>query len=153
MQLAEFNRGVMRHDWDDPRMQDFVGGLDLVNAVAARSDGFLWRLPDEDMEAAQLDPAGPLGGNPRLASTLSVWRDFAALRHFVLRTVHRRFMDRGEEWFAPGQGLRLVMWTVQDGHRPSVAEAAERFALLEAHGDTDRAFGWDHAMAVAAEGG
>ncbi len=34
MQLAEFNVGVLRHDWDDPRVKDFVDGLDLVNGVA-----------------------------------------------------------------------------------------------------------------------
>ncbi|MFK7752009.1 MAG: DUF3291 domain-containing protein [Sedimentitalea sp.] len=140
--LAEFNRGVLRHDWDDLRVADFVNGLDLVNGVAARSDGFIWRLPDADMETAQNDGDGPLGGNPRLASTLSVWRDAAALEHFVWNTVHKSFYARKSEWYAPGQGVRLVMWWIPVGHCPTVAEAAARLDHLERNGDSDFAFGW-----------
>ena len=148
--LAEFNRGVLRYDWDDPRIKDFADGLDLVNALAARSPGFVWRLGDDEMEAAQSDPQGPLGGNPRLASTLSVWQDVASLERFVWKTVHKVFYDRRGEWFAPGQGLRLVLWWVPAGHRPTVAEAAERFDRLETSGDSAEAFGWQYAKARAA---
>ncbi|MGI9475921.1 MAG: DUF3291 domain-containing protein [Hyphomicrobiaceae bacterium] len=147
--LTEFNIGVLRHDWDDPRVADFADGLDQVNAVAARSPGFVWRLPDDDMEAAQCDPAGVLGGNPRTASTLSVWQDVAHLERFVWHTVHKRFFDRRNEWFAPGQGLRLVLWHVPVDHRPTIAEAAGRLAHLETHGDTAHAFGWDWAKREA----
>ncbi|MFY0614758.1 MAG: DUF3291 domain-containing protein [Hyphomicrobiaceae bacterium] len=150
--LAEFNTGVLRHDWDDPRIADFADGLDQVNAVAARSPGFVWRLPDDAMEAAQLDPAGPLGGNPRTASTLSVWRDVASLEHFVWHTLHKRFYDRRHDWFAPDQGLRLVLWHVAIGHHPTIAEAASRLAHLDTHGDTPTAFGWTWAKRHAAAG-
>ncbi|MGI9413652.1 MAG: DUF3291 domain-containing protein [Hyphomicrobiales bacterium] len=147
--LAEFNIGVLRHDWDDPRVADFVDGLDRVNAIAARAPGFVWRLPDDDMEAAQRDPTGPLGGNPRTASTLSVWADVASLEHFVWHTLHKRFYDRRTEWFAPGQGVRLVLWHVPVGHRPTIGEAAARLTHLDAHGDTAFAFGWAWAKAAA----
>ncbi|MEM7547215.1 MAG: DUF3291 domain-containing protein [Pseudomonadota bacterium] len=140
--LAEFNIGILRHDWDDPRVKDFVDGLDLVNGVAARSPGFVWRLSDEDMERAQNDPDGPLGGNPRTASTLSVWEDVASLEAFVWHTVHRQFYARKDEWYDLTDALRFVMWWVPSGHRPTIAEAAERFALLEANGPSDEAFGW-----------
>ena len=140
--IAEFNRGVLRYDWDDPRVADFANGVERVNAVAERSDGFVWRVSDEEMEAAQLDPSGPLGGNPRVASTLSVWRDVSSLEAFVWDTVHRVFYQRKTEWFEPGQGLRLVMWWVPVGHRPSVAEAVERFDFLCENGPSEFAFGW-----------
>ena len=100
------------------------------------------------MEAAQLDARGPLGGDPRTASTLSVWADLAALEHFVWKTVHKRFYDRRAEWYGPEQGLRLVMWTVADGHLPDIEEAVERLRWLDAHGDSDQAFGWDYARAA-----
>lgn len=140
--LAEFNLGILRHDWDDPRVQGFVDGLDLVNGVAARSPGFIWRLSDDEMDRAQRDPEGPLGGNPRLASTLSVWRDVATLEHFVWQTVHRQFYDRRAEWYDAVESLRFVMWWVPEGHRPGVDEAMARFRHLEARGDSDHAFGW-----------
>ncbi len=140
--LAEFNLGVLRHDWDDPRVKGFVDGLDLVNGVAARSPGFVWRMSDDEMDHAQRDPAGPLGGNLRLASTLSVWQDVASLERFVWQTVHRQFYERRAEWYDAVETLRFAMWWVPVGHRPGVTEAVERFRHLEAQGDSDHAFGW-----------
>ena len=140
--LAEFNIGILRFDWDDPRVKDFADGLDRINELAARSPGFVWRMPDDDMDAAQTDPDGVLGGNPRTASTLSVWKDAARLENFVWNTVHRHYYDRKHEWYAPTDALRLVMWWVPAGQRPSIAEAMERFEHLNALGDTEFAFGW-----------
>jgi len=142
MHLAEFNIGVLKHDWDDPRVADFVDNVDRVNALARRSPGFVWWMDDVAMEAAQTDPDGPLGGNPRTASTLSVWEDAASLAAFVFRTVHAQFYRRGAEWFEHSAGPRLVLWHVPAGHIPTIAEAAERLALLAAKGDTAGAFGW-----------
>ncbi|MEW9919160.1 DUF3291 domain-containing protein [Marimonas sp. MJW-29] len=142
--LAEFNLGILKYDWDDPRVQDFVDGLDLVNNAAMRSPGFVWMMDGETMEREQNDPHGPLGGDPRTASTLSVWKDVASLEHFVWNTVHKRFYDRKHEWYDMGAVLRLVMWWVPIGHRPDMVEAMERFRRLDAHGPSDQAFGWDH---------
>ena len=143
--LAEFNIGTLRYDWDDPRLKDFADNLARVNAIAHRSPGFVWQLDEDAMEAAQLDPAGPLGGNPRTASTLSVWEDVQSLEGFVWNTVHKHFYDRKDEWYDPAdQGLRLVMWWVPVGHCPDISEAAARLAHLETHGNSGHAFGWSH---------
>lgn len=150
MQLAEFNFGVLKHDWDDPRVADFVNGLDRVNALAARSPGFVWRLSDEEMDAAQTDSEGALGGNPRMASTLSVWESVEALEHFVWNTVHRSFYARKAEWYdAVGNG-NLVLWWVPDGHRPTAAEGMARWQHMMEHGNSDYAFGWSHAKEAQA---
>lgn len=142
--LAEFNLGILRHDWDDPRVKDFVDGLGLVNGVARRSPGFVWMLGEAEMDAAQNDPDGPLGGNPRTASTLSVWEDVASLERFVWTTVHRRSYERRAEWYDMVESLRLVVWWVPAGRRPDIAEAMARFRHLAAQGDSDHAFGWRH---------
>jgi len=142
--LAEFNLGVLKYDWDDPRVKDFVDGLDRVNGVAQRSAGFVWMLGEGDMDAEQRDPDGVLGGNPRMASTLSVWEDVASLEHFVWKTVHKQFYDRKAEWYDAVETPRLVMWWVPVGHRPTVSDAMARFRLLEERGDSDHAFGWDY---------
>ena len=143
MHLAEFNRGILRHGWDDPRLAGFTDNLDRVNAVATRAHGFVWMLPPDAMEAAQTDPASPLGAHPRLASTLSVWTDAQALHDFTFLSVHRRFLDRGGEWFAPQPGPRLVLWHVAEGHRPGPDEAADRMARLVRDGEGEGAFGWE----------
>lgn len=142
--LAVFNWGVLRYDWDAPEVADFVNGLDLVNKAAERSKGFVWRLDDAGMEAAQLDPDGPLGGNPRLASTLSVWDDAASLKSFVFKSVHKVFYKRRAEWFAPDQGLRLALWYLPAGTLPTIAQAAVRAERLRREGDSDYAFGWSY---------
>ncbi|MEJ6392261.1 DUF3291 domain-containing protein [Gymnodinialimonas sp. 2305UL16-5] len=146
MHLAEFNIGILKYDWDDPRVADFADNLDRVFALAERSPGYVWQMGEDEMDAAQLEPGGVLGGNPRTASTLSVWESLTALEHFVWRTVHKRFYDRRAEWYDPAdQPTRLVMWWVDADHRPTIAEAAARLAKLTRDGDTDDAFGWDYA--------
>lgn len=140
--LAEFNRGRLLHDWDDPRTAPFKDALDRINALAERAAGFVWRLGDAEMEAAQLDPSGPIADD-RVASTLSVWESAETLERFVFKTVHARFYARGHEWFEPA-ARRLVMWWVPIGHRPSVDEGMDRLARLEASGPSADAFGWAH---------
>ncbi len=140
--IAELNFGTLRYDWDDPRTADFVAGLDLVNGLAVKAPGFVWRLDDAGMAAEQLDPAGALGANPRMASTLSVWCDVESLENFVWNTVHRRFYARKAEWYdATGNGS-FIMWRVPVGHRPAVAEGMARWQYREQNGDSDHAFGW-----------
>ena len=150
MHLAEFNIGTLKYDWDDPRVADFADNLDRVYGIARGSPGYVWHMEGDEMEAAQLDANSPPGGNPRTASTLSVWADVDSLRHFVFQTVHRQFLDRRAEWYdLAGQGTRLVMWWVPEGHIPLVPEAMERFHHLENHGNSDHAFGWSHLNQAA----
>lgn len=139
--LAEFNTGILRHDWDDPRIAPFADALDRVNAIAQRSPGFVWRLSDDEMDAAQKDPKGVLGGNPRLASTLSVWEDGDSLRRFVHDTLHGRFMARASEWLLPEEAA-MVLWWVPVGHRPTIEEAAARLDQFRSCGESEDAFGW-----------
>ena len=141
--LAELNFGELRHDWDDPRVAEFVAGLDMVNALAARSPGFVWRLTDEDMNTEQVAEGGAFGGNPRMASTLSVWTDASSLQHFVWNTVHRQFYDKRALWYDAFGNSNLVMWWVPVGHKPSVAEGLTRFVRMQGQGPDATAFGWD----------
>lgn len=141
--LAELNFGTLRHDWDDPRIAPFQSVLDKVGAIAQRCPGFVWQLDDEAMDAAQRDPAGPFGANPRTASTLSVWTDAQSLWFFVERSVHGRYLRRATEWFEPGDRGHLVLWWVPEGHRPTLAEGMERYRTLQADGPSETAFDFD----------
>lgn len=86
-----------------------------------------------------------------MASTLSVWEDLASLEHFVWNTVHKRFYDRRAEWYDAVESLRFVMWWVPEGHLPDPHEAMARFNYMAQNGDSDWAFGWDHAKAMVAQ--
>ncbi|NPD15239.1 DUF3291 domain-containing protein [Xinfangfangia sp. D13-10-4-6] len=145
--LAVFNFGLLRHDWDAPEIADFANGLDLVNGIAARAPGFVWRLDDEAMEAAQAETSGPFAGDPRMASTLSVWEDADSLGRFVWTTVHRQFYARKGEWYdAPGE---MVLWFIPAGHRPDMAEGHARWKMRKEFGDSDQAFGWSYLEEAA----
>lgn len=142
MHLAEFNIGVLRHDWDDPRIKDFADNLDRVNRLAQRAEGFVWRLPTTRWRRRRPTRPSPWAairgphrhcpsGATRRLSTVSSGRPCTGSS-----------MSVGPNGSRPGQGLRLVMWWVPEGHHPTIAEAAGRLAHLDRCGDTDHAFGW-----------
>ncbi len=149
MHLAEFNFGTLAYPWGDPRISGFETAVAQVNAIGERSPGFVWRMPDDVMDAAQNDPQGALAHRPNTASTLSVWDGPAALYHFVTRTVHARIMKGAPDWFVSGDSGHLVCWWVAEGTEPSVAEGLARWHDLQRHGDTEKTFGAQQLKALA----
>lgn len=151
MHLAEFNFGTLKYPFDDPRIADFQNNIERVNAIAERSPGFIWRVSDEEMEAVQEDPTGPLCHRPNTASTLSVWSDAPSLYQFVEKTLHAHFMKRGAEWFKADDRSHLVMWWIEEGARPTVADAMQRWETLQAEGPGDHGFGGAELKRLATE--
>jgi hypothetical protein len=144
MHLAELNIARLRYERGDPRAAEFFDNLDRVNAMAERMPGFVWRLKDESGDAT----AFRLTDDPMLIANLSVWDRAEAFEAFVWQTVHAKFYRKREEWFERLSAPHLVMWWVEEGHRPTLAEAAERLARLSASGSTDFAFGWERLPSV-----
>jgi hypothetical protein len=138
MHLAQFNIGRMAFDLDDSRMDGFQRGIDMLNRIAERSDGFVWKyetafggvVPDE------------VDGDPRVLVNLTVWESAEALRFYVWNTLHKHFVTRRAEWFVPLDTAHLVMWWVPKGHCPDLPEALAKLEQLRQHGDSDDAFGW-----------
>ena len=138
--LAQFNIGRFRYRTEDPRMADFMNNLDLVNGLAERSKGFVWRLKDESNNATNFRP---FNDDPNMAVNLTVWESVEDLERFVWQTVHKRFYGRRPEWFDAMDTPHFVMWWVPAGHRPTLVEAKERLEHLAANGPSDYAFGWE----------
>jgi len=65
--LAEFNIGTLKNDWNDPRWRTSRASSTRVHDIARRAHDYVWHLEGDDMETVQLDPDGPMGGNPRTA--------------------------------------------------------------------------------------
>ena len=93
--IAQLNIGRFRYPTDDPRMAAFMMNLDRINALAERSEGFVWRLKDESNNATAIRPAS----DPTMAVNLSVWESVEALERFVWATVHKQIYNRKGEWF------------------------------------------------------
>jgi hypothetical protein len=138
MQLAELNIARLKYPLDDPRVADFTNNLERVNGVADKMPGFVWRLKDDGGDATNIR----LTSDPHVIVNLTTWESAQALETFVFRTVHAQFYKRRHEWFEIMDKPAVVMWWVEDGHRPSLAEAADRLKDLTENGPSERAFGW-----------
>lgn len=139
--LAELNIGRLVAPTDDPRVAEFMDALDLVNGLGKRMPGFVWMMEGSG-EPGRGNTDVKLNGDDKFVSNLTVWEDVASLEQFVWNTVHKRFYDRRRDWFEVLGGMHFVMWWVPAGHQPTLEEGLERLAHLEAHGDTEHAFGW-----------
>lgn len=136
--LAQVNLARLKYAFDDPRIADFVDGLERINALAEQSDGFVWRFVDE---TGELTAAGGFD-DPAVVVNMSVWRDASSLERFVWNTAHGAFYRRRAEWFDAMPHTHFAMWWVGDGHEPTAAEAKSRLDYLGKNGDSDHAFGW-----------
>jgi len=136
--LAEFNIARIKYPLEDPRMREFVENVDRVNKLADTLPGFVWRLKDESGHAMNMT----VYGDAAILPNLTVWESAEALERFVFKTLHGRFFDRRETWFAQPEPT-LVMWWVPAGHRPTLDEGVARLDHLKAHGSSDHAFGWE----------
>ena len=138
--LAQLNIGRFLYPTDDPRMAGFMDNLDRINAIAERSEGFVWRLKDDSNNATAFRPFA----DPDMAVNLSVWESVEALEKFVWNTAHSRFYNAKASWFEKLAQPHFVMWTIPAGHIPSLEEAGDRLEHLRQNGDSDFAFGWSH---------
>lgn len=133
--LAQLNIATMKESLESPSMADFVANLDRINHLAESSPGFIWRLQDEEGDATAIRPFGP-----QVLVNMSVWADVESLSQYAFRSAHAEIMRRRREWFEKMSDAYTVLWWVPAGHRPSVAEAAERLRMLRDAGPTPAAF-------------
>ncbi len=134
--LAQLNVGQLRAPIEHPDSAGFADNLDLVNARAEAAPGYVWRLQDEGGNAT----AFSRDGDPLRILNLSVWESVDALKAFTYNGDHVEFMRRRGEWFEPRDAPHLVMWWIPAGHEPTIEEAEERLALLQADGPSRDAF-------------
>lgn len=138
MHLAQFNIGRLAHDLDDPRVADFVSGIDVLNRIAERSKGFVWKYETFAGGAVEVD----VDDDPRIVVNLTVWDSVENLRHYVWNTLHKHFLTRKGEWFEKLDRAHLVMWWIPVGHRPGLDEARATLEQLRCSGASDQAFDW-----------
>jgi hypothetical protein len=134
--LAELNIARVLYPLDHPAMADFVNGLDRINQLAESSEGFCWRLKEDNNNATDIR----IYNDDSIIVNLSVWRSVEDLFQFAYRTEHTDFFRRKKEWFDRLSDMHMVLWWVPAGHQPGVAEAEERLTWLRRNGDSPYAF-------------
>ncbi|GAA4591722.1 heme-degrading monooxygenase HmoA [Actinoplanes octamycinicus] len=134
--LAQINTARLKAPLDDPSMAEFVTGLTLMNELADRSPGFVWRLVGEDGDGTIAEDADPLR-----IYTMSVWESPEHLRAYAYQSEHLDYLRRRREWFHPnGPEAALVMWWLPAGEQPTLKEGIARLDRLRADGPTPEGF-------------
>ncbi len=137
--LAELNLGLFKAPLDSPEMSEFVNALDRINALADNAPGFVWRMTDDDGGPSSYVEV-PGATDPNMASNLSVWESFDALRDYMYRTDHVSYLRRRADWFDHPPEPMTVAWWVPAGTIPTLDDALRRLQNLRDHGPSDE--GW-----------
>ena len=135
--LAQINVARGLAPLGDPVMRDFVAQLDAINRLAEASDGFIWRLKDDDGGASSYIQ---FSDDERVIVNMSVWRSVASLKAYVYRSAHGEVYRDRRQWFEPMTTPSLALWWIADGHVPSLDEGRQRLAILARDGPTPEAF-------------
>lgn len=139
MQLAQLNIAESVYPMTDTRMLPFTGRIDAINALADRSDGFVWRLTDDD---ADVDGALSLRlpDDENTLVNMSIWDSVETLFDFVYKTAHAKVMTNNRDNFTQMVKSHFVLWWVEDGHIPNLIEAKAKLDKLRAKGPSPEAF-------------
>lgn len=136
-QIAEINIARMKGvDINDPMMKEFVENLDTVNAIAEKSEGFVWRLKDENNNATNFNPYN----DERVIINVSVWQSIETLEKFMYHTFHSEFLRRRKEWFQTYGKVHTALWWVPSGQYPTMQEAVNKLAYLQQNGPSKIVF-------------
>jgi hypothetical protein len=142
-QLAQINVAKMKGvDINDPLMKEFVDNLDAVNEHAEISDGFVWRLKEENNNATELNPYH----DPTIITNISVWRDIPSLQQFTYRSFHSEFLKRRREWFSAYGKVYMAIWWVPAGEFPTIEQAMQRLEYLTENGPSPYAFSFKNSF-------
>jgi GNAT superfamily N-acetyltransferase len=137
LHVAQINIGTMVAPTDDPRVAEFMDGLDRINAIADESPGFVWRLQTGDGNATSIQ----IFPDPLTLVNMSVWESVDALKAYVYQSDHVEFFRRRAAWFE-ADAKRVALWTVPAGEIPELDDAVRRVAFLERRGPSPYAFGF-----------
>jgi hypothetical protein len=127
-------------DINDPIMKEFVENLDAVNQIAEKSEGFVWRLKNENNNATSLNPYN----DETIIINVSVWKSIETLENFMYRTFHSDFLKRRKEWFLNYGSAHIAMWWIPEGHIPTMQEAVDKLSFLQTNGPSPNSFDFRH---------
>lgn len=144
MYLAQLNIARAKYALEALEIKEFVDNLEHINNLAESSDGFVWRLKDDNGDATNIQAFS----DPNIIVNMSVWDSVDALKNFMFRTHHRDFLRRKKEWFHSIPEDSYVLWWVPIGHIPTVEEAIDKLEYLRKNGDTPNAFSFKSNFSI-----
>lgn len=134
--LAQINIARMLAPLDSPVMKDFVDNLDRINHLAESSNGFVWRLIEDDNSSS----AAEVFQDDRIVVNISVWKSIKALFDFTYKSDHKDIFKRRKEWFSNMKEMHMACWYVPPGKYPTPQDGKDRLEYLNKYGESPYAF-------------
>jgi len=133
--IAQINVASFRAPRQSPVNAAFEAALDVVNATAEASPGFVWRMLGE---GENVD--GTLFADPNITINMTVWQTIDHLTAFAYRNpIHRSVMRRRREWFVELPAY-LALWWIPAGALPTLNEGKAKLDLIARIGPSPAAF-------------
>jgi hypothetical protein len=126
---------------DEPVMHGLASRIDEIYKLAERAKGFVWRLvetPPDSLEPFEVD--FPAFRRDHFLYNMSVWESLEDLRAYTLHSDHAELINDRHQWIQRVEGASVACWWIPIGHRPTIAESAERLRLINKLGPTLEAF-------------
>ncbi len=142
--IAQVNIGKILGPMDGPVMHEFFINLEPINQLAEQSDGFVWRLKDDQDNATNIK----VFEDDKILINMSVWETVDDLFKFTYQTQHADFLKRRREWFEKLKEMYMVLWYVPAGTIPTPQDAIKKLQYLTENGDTPNAFGFRNRFSV-----
>eukprot|EP00559_Dactyliosolen_fragilissimus_P001919 CAMPEP_0184866288 /NCGR_PEP_ID=MMETSP0580-20130426/21712_1 /TAXON_ID=1118495 /ORGANISM="Dactyliosolen fragilissimus" /LENGTH=146 /DNA_ID=CAMNT_0027365901 /DNA_START=158 /DNA_END=598 /DNA_ORIENTATION=+ len=138
-------------------MSEFRHALGPINDLATFSPGFVWMYESNfgaynniiSTQKSSVDFPEELRNDPLLMPQLSLWKDYASLRHFVMKSGHSSYVRRRREWFVKIEKPYSVCW-YRDAKLdpPTLTEAFERLNALKSSNEIDNPFAFSFKKVV-----
>lgn len=138
--LAQINISQLIAPITDPLIADFVRQIPEINTLAEASQGFVWRLKDDECgDATTIRPFN----DELIIVNMSVWETPESLMAYVYKSAHSGVMRDRNRWFTgslPENLPHLAMWWIPENTTPTLAEAREKLIALRDNGPCQDVF-------------
>lgn len=140
--LAQMSISKAKAPLDDPMMSEFVSQLPVINAIADKAQGFVWRLQTVEGNSTAVRAYE----DPSILMNMSVWESVETLLNFVYRGPHAGPYKNARQWFDRIEGHSTVLWWIPAGELPTVRDGVERMQKINAEGPTADAFNFQQSF-------
>ena len=123
--------------------RDGGGTFGRLTAPSAGARALSWRLSGSEVTHEALDAFNadfPGFRRDRLFYNMSVWESVDDLRAYTFGSAHAEMLNDRYQWIDHIEGASVALWWIPAGHRPTVAESAERLRSVRNAGPTADAF-------------
>lgn len=141
MHLAQANFALWKENLPSSHFQNFLIHAEKIMILAATHSGLIWQNPANFVED---EGVISVFGERRMIMNMSVWNSYISLKDFVYEHAHGNAMRKKHHWFdPPANKATYVLWWIELGHTPDLAEAKDRLELLNLRGPSPEAFNFE----------